>query len=173
MNNCQYSLPGLQAACAHLSRPASCDAGLRRGFYLSWCSWCPRGLGRSRPRTPRSESPRCGTGSRGTPRSPACRRWVTARGPRSRCIYTSRRCCRSCSSRCHTDCSSGRCTPFCICHTSGQFHRDLKNTERNRVRATAPCRETPAVGSVLWGLTTSHRDKYQQPASINQPQILS
>lgn len=121
--------PSLQAACAHLSRTASVHTDLRSAFYLSWCSWSPRGLGHSRPHTPRNETPRCGTGSRCTPRSPACTRWVTALGPRSRCIYILRRCCQSCSSRCRTGCSSGQCTQFCICHTLGQFHQALKNTE--------------------------------------------
>lgn len=43
----------------------------------------------------------------------------------------------------------------------------------NQICATAPCRETPTGGFVLWEPTTSHYDKNQHTLSINQSQILS
>lgn len=140
-----------QAAGAHLSCTASFNTDLRSTFYLSWCSWSPRGLGRSHPHTPRNETQQCGTGSRCIPHYLACTRWVTALGPRSRCIYILRRCCRSCSSHCHTGCSSGQCTRFCIRRTLGQFHQALRNTRKQTRYVPQPLAEKHPLGDLFCG----------------------
>lgn len=149
----------------------SLSSDLSSIFYLSWCSWCPRSPWCSPPGRAHSGSPWCGTDSRCTRRCPAGTRWGTVPAPRSRCTYTSHRCCLSCSSPCHTGCSGGQCTLVCTCHTSGCSRQALENTE-SKAGMWHSCLQRPcAVGFDLWVLWDP--DKNQQPPSIERSQILS